>query len=153
MNAIAIDERYEGKPVPVMRVYGTARGMKKGSSNFGPYVGFLGEFESINLLDGKKFRSKMVLLPSLAEQMLSDSLDEAKSTNPEAFIEFGCDITVERNLSAKGGWEFKWGMVPLKQPAFLGETDTLSKLGQSLGDLPLLLAPAVKSAAGAKSKK
>lgn len=145
MNVIATDEKFAGKPVPVMRVYGTARGTKKGTSNFGPYIGFLGEFEAINLCDGQKYRSKTLLLPSLAEQMLADSLDEAKSKSPDAFIEFGLDVTAEKNVSAKGGWEFKWGIKPLKQPEFLGETDSLSKLGQSLGELPLMIAPPAKA--------
>jgi len=140
MNAIATDEAMADKmPARVMRVYGTVRGQKKGTSNFGPWIGFLGEFESVNLIDGKKFRSKTLMLPSVGEMALSDALDEAKSKNPDAFIEFGLDVIVEKNESSKGGWEFKYGIIPLKSPEFQGESDTLAILGKSLGEMPILL--------------
>jgi hypothetical protein len=149
MSAIALDEKFEGKPIPVMRVYGTIKAMKDGITQFGPFTSFQGEFEAINLATQKKFRSKTMLVPELGTQMLSDALSEAKAVSSDAFIQFGLDITVEENKSGKGGVPYKWGIIPVKQPDFKGENDALSLFGKSLGEPSFMLAPP----ASGKAKK
>jgi len=140
MTAIACDEKLGGKPVPVVRVYGTVRAEREGMTQFGPFTAFQGEFEAVNLVNGKKFRSKTLIVPELGTQMLQDALSEAKAESPDAFIQFGMDITVEENKSGKGGTLYKWGIVPVKQPDFRGENDALSMFGKSLGELPPMIA-------------
>lgn len=142
-DGIVTDEVNKGQKVPVMRVYGVCRDQKQGTSNFGPYIKFGGEFEGVNLTTGEKFRAKALLLPPIAEMGLADTLQEAKAKNPDAFVEFGLDIVVELNPSKQGGWAFKYGCKPLKLD-FTGENDQLSLMGASFGELPLLGAPTPK---------
>ena len=145
MTAIACDEKTGGNPVAVMRVYGTVNSVKDGVTQFGPFTSFQGEFEAINLISTKKYRSKTLIVPDLATQMLSDSLSEAKASSADATIQFGIDITVAENKSGKGGTLYKWGIVAVKQPDFKGENDALSIFGKSLGEPTYLQLAAPKS--------
>lgn len=151
MSEMVTAEDYNGKPIRVMRVYGMASGQKPGRSDNGEYIGFFGQFEAINLITGEKFRSKKLILGAIGEMTLSDALTRAQADNPEAQIEFGADITVQKKTNTKGGgWEHQWGFIPLLRPEYDGSNDALSKLGASLGDLPLLAGPQSTGKKGGK---
>jgi len=136
-------EKGKQKPVVVMRTYGRVSKMENGQTAFGSFIKFQGEFEAVNLLDESIHRSKTLILPACAETCLLEQIGAAKQDSKELLaVEFGLDITVEyyKNATLKGT-EFRWGVRPLNEPS--GE-DSLSKLGQQFGSLPLLTAPGKK---------
>lgn len=121
------------KKTVVVRIYGRAMDMKADATDIGPFIKFTGEFEAVNLIDKTKYRSKVLILPSVAEQFLGDAVTSIKEDDPNAVAQFGLDITVEENRSNKGGYKFKYGVQPLIDAP---KRDALSMLGESLGALP-----------------
>jgi hypothetical protein len=138
-----VEERPKAR-TPIVRVYGTVKQAETGTSNFGPYIKFKGEFEAVNLSSQEKYRAKNLLLPPIGEMAIADALQEAQAENKDASITFGMDIAVEENPSKKGGWNFRYAIIPLRSPEFKGESDALSLLGKALGELPLLEGPKTK---------
>lgn len=132
MEQIALDameKTGEVMPVPVMRVYGRVKTATQGQGTYGPYTKFGGEFEAVNLLDGNKFRSTALCLPAMGEQMVNDMLESRE--DKDTWVQFGIDVTVEYNNSAKGGTKFSYGITPLMQQSS-AKDDLLSKLGAEL---------------------
>lgn len=64
----------------VAEIYGSARKYSIGSSTFGSFVKFHGDFEGVNCADGETFRSPALLLPELAQELLVSALNHAGAT-------------------------------------------------------------------------
>lgn len=64
----------------VAEVYGSARKYSIGSSTFGSFVKFHGDFEAVNALTGEDFRSPALLLPELAQELIVNALNHAGAT-------------------------------------------------------------------------
>ncbi len=124
-----------GKETPVLRVWGNVKSSSGKDSQYGPYQVFGGEFAAINLSDGREARSDKMILPQVAEMLVSQALAAAQKSDPKATMPFGIDITISPNPSTKGGTKFKFGVIALKGS---DQKDALDLLGEELGNLPLL---------------
>ena len=96
MKLITID----GKQVPrcdgeqtLFRVLGRAVGVKTGTTDFGDFVAFTGDFRATVIATGEVFRSSKVFLPESVVGMLQAAMQESN-----AGVEFAFDIgAVEAN--------------------------------------------------------
>jgi len=119
----------------VLRVIGRVHGATPGNSDMGPYVKFTGDFQGINLIDRSVSRSKILILPGVAESFVMEGFDGAKASDPDAVLQFGLDILVEENKSTKGGRKYKYAVTPLTDN--VGK-DALTLLTEQLGEVPYL---------------
>lgn len=117
----------KGKSVPVLRVWGIVSDIKPGVSQYGPFIRFNGTIAAINLITGDEARSSSLLLPGLAEGVVKSLFDKASKDGGSAQI--GIEISVEENVSAKGGTKFKYIVKPLFE--YKGD-DALSEMAKSL---------------------
>lgn len=123
------------KPVSVLRVGGSIEKAESQTSHLGTYMKYTGRFAALNLTENIEYRSKVMILPAVAESALQDLIDKVKKDDNEAQIEFALDITLEYyNNPNTEGTRFRYGVKPLRDP---GE-DSLSKLLQSFGEPPLI---------------
>lgn len=122
------------KPVAVCNVFGRVRKTSTEQSQYGPYTRYNGEFEAINLLDNTSHRSRVLILPQVAETALDEQVGSVKQSDPEAVVEFGLVINVQYyNNPNKTGTRFRFGVNPLGQPS---NDDALSQIGQRFGAIP-----------------
>lgn len=87
---------------PLMRVGGIATGMRPGDGDFGPYVRFIGQFQAINIRDGRVFAAAMCLLPKFLEDELAGALGQEGAKT----VEFGFEISVKYDKSAATSYVF-----------------------------------------------
>jgi len=131
------------KPVAVLRVWGIASVATPGTSQYGNYVKFGGEFGAINLVSGDEARSQALVLPGVAEGVVKALFDKAAKDGGAAQV--GVEICAEENISAKGGTKFRWVVKPLFE--YKGE-DALSEMAKMLPApvyvKPLTETPSVK---------
>lgn len=102
---------HKPKVISVLRVWGIVSGREPGTSQFGDYMRFKGEFAAINLVSGEEARAQSALLPQLGETVVNSLFDKAAKDGGTAQI--GLEITVEVNESQKGGTKFRYGVKPL----------------------------------------
>jgi len=62
------------EPQELAHIYGSARTFKEGSSTFGIFRSFIGEFEAVTLATGEVTRSNRILLPPVAEKLLTEQM-------------------------------------------------------------------------------
>src|SRR5712692_5487556 len=77
------------KPIVLMRVWGTARRLKPGESDNGPFVKFLGAFRALNVETGELFRAPVVLLPKFLEDELAGAMGSGDNVQP---VEFALEV-------------------------------------------------------------
>lgn len=95
-----------GERVPLFRVFGLARGAKKGDGDNGPWLAFLGEFRAtrIDAESGEviTYGSSTLFLPSCAEELLAPVVME----NDGSGVEFAFDIGLIGSPASSVGYEF-----------------------------------------------
>lgn len=64
-------------PREVAHIFGVARSFKTGSSNYGFFEKFVGDFEAVNTETGEVYASQTLLVPSIVEQLLKGALTAA----------------------------------------------------------------------------
>jgi hypothetical protein len=67
-------------PEILAHVFGIARRFRVGSSAYGIFHSFLGEFEAVNLSTGEVTRSGRILLPPIAEKILLERMEAGGAT-------------------------------------------------------------------------
>lgn len=113
----------------VAHVYGSARNYVIGSSTYGEYTKFRGDFEAVNLSSGESYRSGNLLLPDVAADLLASALHAAGAKHGRAKspgidgddgedalapIEFAVEIGIRPKTSDKpGGMPYEWTVRPL----------------------------------------
>lgn len=115
------------KPIAVLRVWGIASTATPGTSQYGNYVKFGGEFGAINLVSGDEARSQNLVLPGVAEGVVKSLFDKAAKDGGAAQV--GIEVCIEENLSTKGGTKFRWTVKPLFE--YKGD-DALSEMAKML---------------------
>lgn len=132
----------DGKVQPLLRVFGIAAKTVPGANDYGPFVKIKGQFMATNLQTGEQFRSGTVLLPKVAEELLTGALDSL-ADDAGGRVEFGFDIGAHFDESV--ATKYVYDVVPLTQPK---ESDPLVMLGKSIGvEVPALEAPKAAPAA------
>ena len=142
----------KGKGVPVARIYGRISRVEQGSSQYGPYSRYYGEFEAVNLIDSTVHRSQQLIVPAVGEAMVAEMLAAGRKDNKDAVVQVGFDVSVKfYDNPNKSGTKFKFECSPLVDN---GE-DALTLMGKSFGAMPMLGAPAAPAAEDTKkdSKK
>lgn len=118
----------EGVTVMLMRVLGQAVGTKTGTSNYGPWIAFLGQFLAINLINGgKKFQSGKIFFPQTITDMLYATMQTA-----EGPVEFAFDIGVKAAPTPVG---YEFVVKPLLEAS---KSDPLAALEARISGVPLL---------------
>ena len=113
-------------------IYGSARKFSHGSSSFGMFVKFHGDFEAVNCETGETFRSSSLLLPELAQDLLVSALkaggatpgklksDENKAVEGEEVsnaVDFAFRIIAVPAPEGKpGGMGFSYALEPIVEP-------------------------------------
>ena len=104
---------------PLCAIYGRCTSFEAGQSDHGEYVKFKGEFEGVNLTTGKTYRSAVLIMP----KVLEDLLHQAINLENAGSVDFAVRITAKPNEKSITGYSY--GVEPLIQPA---ESDALKAL-------------------------
>lgn len=147
----------------LMRVIGQAEGIRRGQSDFGPWIAFLGYFEATNAKTGEVFRSSKVLFPDSFAGMLAAAInvEEMTDDNNDAqtasgkpsktktgygtLVQFAVDIGCKPANTPTG---YQYTVKPLIES---GANDPLAGLRLQLKEMPLLGAPSAEKANAKKA--
>lgn len=106
------------KQTDLFAIYGVATGTKTGSSTFGDWLAFIGDFEGVHMESGEVNRSPVCFLPEPAQGML-----EAALLKNENGVEFSFIIGVKPNKTSTTGYEYT-----VKPVVASKQNDALEKL-------------------------
>lgn len=132
-----------GVKVSLFRVYGVARGLKRGESNFGPWTAFTGDFEAVKVSTGEVFRSSQLFLPEVAELMLVGPVMDVKNVGG---VQFAFDIGAKGEETSVG---YQYTCDALLE---VSDNDPLAAL-KAILPAPRLAAPKQEEAAQATETK
>jgi hypothetical protein len=115
------------KKADLMRVYGCVTTIKPGSSDYGPFVRFVGEFKAVNVITGEMFVSPAAILPRFLEEQV------AGACSPENLpVTFGFDIGIKLAVDSKSGidkYEFTASpvLIPKSSNAMIALEETMAQ--------------------------
>jgi hypothetical protein len=87
------------KTVDLFQIGGVITSMKSGSSQYGDFIAFVGEFRSINCETGEVKNAKKVFLPSILTEELSEKIAKADGKP----VEFLTTVGIKANDDERGG--------------------------------------------------
>lgn len=122
-------------------IYGRCTDKKVGTTDYGPFVRFLGEFEGVNADTGAVFRSGELIVPRTLESLLDGAVSVATENDASGAVEFAVEIWVDKDESSITGYTYQ--IKPLIKPA---ESDALTNLRQ-------LVAPSTQKQLAMDEKK
>ena len=122
-------EHSDGSPIWLMTVFGRAAQRMPGESQHGPYVKFKGSFKSINHETGEEKRSRLLILPGVAEGII----DEILVQDDIETVEFAVQIGVQKSDTPIG---YEWVVEPLTEMDT--DSDPLAALESKLKQQELL---------------
>lgn len=109
-----------GKTEVVATLIGIARGYKPGSSEYGDFLKFSGDFEATRAEDGEVFRSGRAIFPAIFADQLQAAVDaDAEKTGVQFAVELGV-----KGSDASVGYE--WTIKPIGKVS--GSADPLAAL-------------------------
>lgn len=82
-------------PRALYRIFGTARDVKHGDSQYGQWTAFIGSFEAVRFSDHTRFQAPQAFLQGASEGLLLDALLELKKKDPAGTLSFAFDIGVK----------------------------------------------------------
>lgn len=128
-GAVNIKVLHEGKKtIHLMRVLGIASGVKTGSSNFGDWLAFTGNFKATNLETGAEFRSGKIFLPTIASGLIEGAIQQAETDS----VQFAFDIGVKPVQDRQGKDSYEYTVTPLVEAQ---DNDPLKQLENTLPKL------------------
>jgi len=111
ITAEVFEKLMKVKQMRLMTLYGIAGSYKTKMTDYGESVGFLGEFEAVDIATGTVYRSMKAYLPKALEEMLFGIL----STGGEgARASFACEIGVQYDPEA--ATKYVYSIKPLVNP-------------------------------------
>lgn len=129
------EQHAQKEPVTVCRVYGRIMHSDVKTGTYGTYTRYQGEFEAQNALNGTIHRSRVLLLPPVAETVIDEMLASGRENDPDATVEVALDINVEYyDNPNKTGTRFRFNASPLIEAA----QDSIAKMGASFGTVKLI---------------
>lgn len=123
-NSITVDTH-------VATLYGRCTDKQLGTSAYGDFVKFKGEFEGVNAQNGETYRAGVLIVPQILEALL----DQAINTDENNAVDFAVEVWVKPSEKSKTGYTY--AIKPLIQPQ---ESDALAAL-RSIAQAPALAAP------------
>lgn len=107
------------EPTMIATLYGRCTDKKIGTSDFGDYIRFMGEFEAVNAATGDAYRAGKMIVPGVLEGLL----DSAISVEDNEAVDFAVEVWVEP--SERGNTGYTYNIKPLIKPK---ESDVLGEL-------------------------
>lgn len=107
--------------IDVLDIFGIAKKAKPGSTAFGDYLRFAGQFKATNLLTKEQFTAGAVILP----RFLEEQLFAVMSVDAVNDVQFAFRISVEYDADTRNARHYQYKAQPLLKPA---ENDALSLL-------------------------
>lgn len=116
------------EPKMIATLYGRCNDKKVGTSDYGEFVRFKGEFEGVNADTGETYRAGAMIVPGILESLL----DSAIAVNENNAVDFAVEVWVEPSERSMTGYTYS--IKPLIQPE---ESDALAELRNlAKGKLP-----------------
>lgn len=109
----------------IATLYGRCTEKKVGTSDYGDFIRFKGEFEAVNAESGETFRAGNMIVPGVLEGLL----DSAITADENNAVDFAVEVWVEP--SDRGNTGYTYSIKPLIQPE---ESDALAQLRQLASD-------------------
>lgn len=126
-----IEALIKSKRIDLCDLYGIATRAKPGSSDYGPYVAFVGTFRAVRLEDKAEFESSKIILPQFIEEELFAAFNGEASGN----VEFAMRISAKFDKDA--ATKYVYDMVPLIKPKENAQlADLLGKVKEATKLLP-----------------
>lgn len=126
------------KPTKATELYtliGVVDGIKTGSTDYGEYIKFLGQFKAIRSADRQEYFATAAFLPNPAQEMLVSAIESAQANDPQASIEIAYVIGVKPADNAVG---YEYTVKPLLSQ----KADALAALESRIAaKVPALAAP------------
>lgn len=124
--------REDGDVIDLANFYGRATGFKTGTTDFGAWTAFTGNFEAVNRQTGEEFQARQIFLVEPLQGMLLDQLSASES------VDFACVLSIVVNEKLPTGYEYR--VTPITE---IKRSDELEALRQIAGapTLKLLAAP------------
>jgi len=79
-------------PTQLYTVFGQTNSTETGTTNFGEWVGFIGDFEAVRTADGKRFKSNRLILQEPAQTLLMNALGAVKRQDPAGSVTFAFNV-------------------------------------------------------------
>lgn len=126
----------DGKRLDLCDLYGVATKAKPGSSDYGPFVAFLGDFRAIRLADKAAFASRKIIFPAFIEEELYAAFTDGVNGN----VEFAMRISAKFDKDA--ATKYVYEMKPIIKPAESAQLTALeSRMKEQAKLLPAPKAP------------
>lgn len=109
------------EPTVIATLYGRCTEKKVGTSDFGDFIRFKGEFEAVNADSGESYRSGNMIVPGVLESLLDSSI----TVDENNAVDFAVEIWVEPSERSNTGYTYN--IKPLIEPE---ESDVLTSLRQ-----------------------
>lgn len=110
-------------------VYGRARDYRSGSTQFGDFIEYIGNFEARRIGDGEVFQSTRIIFPPIAADLADETFTRIKREDENADVEMAFIVGVEPD--ARGSDGYKWSCKLITTGASL--TDPLAEMRSALG--------------------
>lgn len=112
-------ELYEakGQRIDLYDVFGIAKGVKSGESNYGDWHALTGSFRAVNVETGEEFQAGTLFLPGVGHDLIAGLIGDAEA------VEFALRVSVAADDTSQIGYAYH--VTPLIEPT---EGDPLSKL-------------------------
>lgn len=132
----------ENGTLKLMRVFGSASGIKTGVSDFGEWRALTGQFRAVNLETGETFDSGVCFLPDVALDLVAGAIESGAKG-----VDFAFDISAVVDESVAVGYSYRAS--PLIQAE---EESAISRLESKMAALALP-APSAPAEEQKKGKK
>jgi hypothetical protein len=115
----------DGKRMALLDVIGIAKKFKPGSSTFGEFVKFVGQFKATNLRTKDVYTSSACILPKMLEEQLWAVMGAGEVGDVQFAFRIGCEY------DEKQARKYVYTAISLLPPA---ENDALSLIERSIAD-------------------
>lgn len=115
----------DGDHFELYSIWGTANGVKTGTSNFGDWMSFVGQMEAVNRVTGEMFAAAHCFIPEPLSTMLKVALQDHDT------VDFAFTVSVKRRDDLQCGYEYL-----VKPHKAATESDPLEKLRNLIPALP-----------------
>ena len=99
-------------PLQLYSIIGICHGNKVGESQYGAWVGFIGQFEALRIKDNARFLAPIAFLPEPASGMMLAALERAHAKQEEPNLQFAFIIGAKKSNAAIG---FEYTVEPILQ--------------------------------------
>lgn len=127
INAAIISKQGDGGKLTIMRVFGSANGIKTGISDFGEWRALTGQFRATNIQTGEVFDSAVCFIPDVALDLVCAQLEGGAKA-----VDFAFDISAVLDETVAVGYSYQAS--PLIQAE---EESPISRLESKIAALAL----------------